>query len=246
MTRREDVAALCREGLSPSAIGERLGLTMYVVKTHLLTQVGEGAIRRSDILFSIAAEQRRQFEEFIKANQGNPYWKIINAAAAAVHEKETFRLFLDLAQERVWRGDLYEYIADIELALHDRVKRALAARFGDGEAGWWRQGVPPLVRTACVTARENDPSPADHPFAYTTFIHLGEIIEKKWDLLVSALPKLLAQSRKTFSTDLRRLNGIRNSVMHPCKRIEPTEDDFLFVRSFWRAMSCTGQGSGSV
>lgn len=181
MTRREDVAALCKEGLSPSEIGSRLGLRMYDVKTHLLTQVGEGAIRRSDILFSIPAAQRREFEAFIKASQGQSYWGILNGAVAAGHEKETFRLFLDLAEDRVWRGDLYEYIADIELALHDRVKRALAERFGDGEAGWWRQGVPSPVRTTWVTARESD-SPADHPFAYTTFIHLGEIIEKNWAL----------------------------------------------------------------
>lgn len=246
MTRREEVAALCRDGLSPAEIANRLGLRMYDVKTHLHTQVGEGAIRRSDVLFTIPEEQRREFEVLISCSPTGQYWDLINSADAAGYEQETFRLYLDFRGARVWRGDLYEYIADVELYFHDIIRRKLVERFGDGEAGWWRQGVPATVRTQCVTSRENDPTPAEDPFAYTTFIHLGEIIEKHWEAFASTLPEVLTQSKKDFSASFRRLNRIRNAVMHPCKNIVPTEDDFLFVRSLWRVCSAGRPGTGNI
>jgi hypothetical protein len=205
------------------------------VRTYLLTQVGEGALRRSDILFSIPGEQRRTFESFIKANAHRGHWGTINAAQTAGHERETFRLYLDLATERVWRGDLYEYIADIELLMHDLVRSTLTGQYGDSEKGWWRQGVPIAVRTACVTARENDPTPVPDPFSYTTFIHLADIVEKNWEAFRGALPTALDTSKKDFLSSLRRLNSIRNGVMHPSKRIEMQDDDFLFVRTLWQA-----------
>lgn len=234
MTRANEVVALCQQGLSPCQIAQTLGLSMFAVKTHLQSKVGEGALRRSDVLFTIPLDTRREFDRVINTNRDSDYFNIIKCAVAAGHEYDTFRLYLDFSKDRVWRGDLYEYIADVEIFVHDLVRRTLEQRYGHDEAGWWRQGVPTPIRTACVDAREKDPSPAKDAYAYTTFMHLGEIIDKNWQCFAALLPPQYAQSKKSFAADLRRLNGIRNGVMHPSKKIELREDDFLFVRSLWR------------
>lgn len=60
MSHREDAAALGMRGLAPVQIAKRLDITLYPVRTHLLVKVGEGSLRRSDILFRIPAQQPEQ------------------------------------------------------------------------------------------------------------------------------------------------------------------------------------------
>ena len=46
----------------------------------------------------------------------------------------------------------------------------------------------------------------------------------------------MSSNRKQFIADMRRLNTLRNVLMHPVKRIEITEEDFLFVREVHRTL----------
>jgi hypothetical protein len=234
MTHREDVNALCVEGISPVQISERLRISVSDVRTHLLALVGEGRLRRSDILFSIPAQDRQALQDFVDAHPGQAYWDICNAGRSAGLDQETLRLFISLSHDDVWRGDLYEYIAEIEIRLHALVKSTLANHFGTDELGWWRKGVSESIRKSCVTAREGDDEPVADPFAYTNFIHLKDILDDHWGLFRDVLPELRASNRKQLFANLGRLNKIRNRVMHPVKGGDVRDTDFLFVREFLR------------
>ena len=81
-----------------------------------------------------------------------------------------------------------------------------------------------------MSQREEDQDPAEE-FAYTTLIDLLTVISKNWRLFQSEIPEQYRPDRKKLESDLTRLNGIRNSVMHPVKERRWSDDDFMFVRS---------------
>jgi hypothetical protein len=125
---------------------------------------------------------------------------------------------------------MYEFVSESELGLHTMVKTALVAEFGETEDGWWRRGVAVEIRSQCQERREHDTDPCESPFEYSNLIDLSKIICANWSIFQSVLPKEYRSDRKKLEAQLRRLNYIRNSVMHPVKRREWTEDDFEFVR----------------
>jgi len=126
-------------------------------------------------------------------------------------------------------GDMYEDIRSIECELHWLVRHILEEHFGEGESGWWRQGVPQLIRKHLVSRREEDPEPRAEAYFYTNLIHLWEIIEKNWAVMVVRLPRS-ARDKRGLRADLLRLNGIRNQVMHPVRGEQIREGHFEFVR----------------
>jgi predicted transcriptional regulator len=58
MLRKHEAAALLGQDLSPAEIAARMGVSIETVMGYLYNQVGEGTIRRSDILFSIGDDTR--------------------------------------------------------------------------------------------------------------------------------------------------------------------------------------------
>jgi len=235
---REEATKLLLSGLRPSELADKMRKDIIEIKRYLLTQVGEGQLRLSDILFSIPLPDRVRFETVIRQYPGKSHSELrsvrLRPFKANSLEEGEFRIYQVCRDSE--RGDMYVFLSDIEITLHNLVKRALAFQFGDGEDGWWRQGVPSQIRKACVSVREEDPAPCQDAFAYTTFINLREIVDKNWGLFVHILPKEFQQNKKSFLEDLVKLNHLRNGVMHPIKRIEISKDDFSFVKSFRKAI----------
>jgi len=100
--------------------------------------------------------------------------------------------------------------------------------YGPDEEEWWRQGIPFSVRESCVVSREADPYPPGEPYTYTTMIHLWKILYRNWVLFRRVLPDASADKKQLEGT-FKRLNAIRNAVMHPVKRFPFTDEDFAFV-----------------
>ena len=144
--------------------------------------------------------------------------------------QDDLELFQSLSSPRVFAGDLYEHVSVVEVAIHRFVRVRLEREFGPDEDGWWRKGIPSNIRVKCVSRREEDDDPCEQPYAYTTLVDLVSVISKSWSLFESELPKGYRANRKQLESDLVRLNGIRNSVMHPVKERKWSEDDFVFVR----------------
>jgi predicted transcriptional regulator len=227
MARKHVAASLLLEGYSPSQIAEKMGITLNSVMGYLYSQVGEGRIRRSDILFSLDEEVRQIAEAEIARKGTTVYARLIQGIRRRVEcDPEDIRIYLSLRDSRASLGDMYEFIRDIEVTLHRLIRDVLVAAYG---ARWWWDGIPVQTRKECVAIREEDPDPSD-PYCYTTLGQLAGIIDKQWGLFAKALPKRVAQHRGKLIARLRQLNQIRNRVMHPVRYSNPTEDDFAFVR----------------
>ncbi len=126
--------------------------------------------------------------------------------------------------------ELYELIGIIELMLHTYIKQTFIEKYG--EVDWWRKGVPENIRAACAAARELDPEPASHPYCYTTFIQLKEILKNRWIVFAERLPGKLSTDKQYLLSCLQKLNGIRNCVMHPVRDNVLSTEEHQLVRQF--------------
>jgi hypothetical protein len=235
--RKQQTLQLAREGLPPSAIADRIGVPFATAMSYLYGLVGEGMLKRSDIVFSFDQEARDAIEQAIERH-GTTDLRAVRKLLAKDNvqiRREDLAVYLTLRDARVALGDMYEMVRDAELALHDRFRAAFVAAFG--EEHWWREGVPASVRAECAALYEHDPDPAPEAFAYTSLIHLREILDKRWDVLAPALPRAMQSNRKQLMADLVTLNRIRNAVMHPVRRAVFTDREFLFVRQFARNLA---------
>jgi hypothetical protein len=193
-----------------------MDVSFNTVVQYLRIRVGEGGLRLSDIYFAIPKQRRQVLQEALESLRPMSSW----GRQAYLNQRfpgddlspEEIELFGSLRNQRVFAGDMYEYISETEVDLHETVRRTLVAEFGDPENGWWRQGIPSEIREKCVNRRELDEEPSDSPFAYTDLIDLSKIIVKNLALFQNVLPREYA-NRKALELDLRRLNSLRNSVM---------------------------------
>lgn len=235
--RKQQTLELARAGLPPSEIAHRMNAPFATVMAHLFGLVGEGALKRSDIVFSFDQDVRDAIERAVEEH-GTTDLRLLRKVLARQNvqiRREDMAIYLTLRDARVALGDMYEMVRDIELALHDRVRETFVRAFGDGR--WWREGVPASVRAECAALYEHDPDPAPDAFAYTTLIHLREILDKRWDVLAPAFPRPMRSDRRKLLADLVALNRIRNAVMHPVRRAAFTDREFLFVRAFAKTLS---------
>jgi hypothetical protein len=231
MPKSEEAVRLLRQGLPPSEIAARLNTSANDVMRHLCLKVGEGELRRSDIVFSIDSRLRHAIEEIIAEKEKTS----MRTISSELHRRGfdanrlDVRIYVRYRRARVVLGDLYELVRNIEVRLHRFIKQAFVQEYG--EEGWWRGGIPDRIRADCAAVRERDPEPAEDAYCYTTLINLREILDKQWSVLAPHLPKKIQSDKKEFLDALKRLNGIRNSVMHPVRSDRFTDDDFEFVRS---------------
>jgi predicted transcriptional regulator len=242
MARTHEATQHLREGHSLDDIAGIMGITVASVRSYLYTMVGYGSIRRSDILFAIPHEVRQKIEEYISEHESADSRDIEGFLDGIGHHanRVTIETYLSLRDSRVSRGDMYEFISDIERILHERIRLVLERQYGTDDSGWWLNGIPEDIRAECARTREKDRHQAAHPYCYTTFIQLKEIIICKarttnnWMIFSSVLPAELGANRDEFSTKLTQLNDIRNRIMHPIKGLDCTEEEFLDVREFRR------------
>ncbi len=234
--RKQQTLELAQAGKPPSEIADRLGVPFATVMSHLYGLIGEGALKRSDIVFSFDQDTRDAIELAIE-ERGTADSRLLRKALVKQDvpiRREDLAVYLALRDARVALGDMYEMVRDAELALHDRIREAFVREFS--EEHWWREGVPANVRAECAALYEQDPDPAPDAFSYTSLIHLREILDKRWDVLASSFPGPMQADRKKLMADLVTLNRIRNAVMHPVRRAAFTDREFLFVREFLKRL----------
>jgi hypothetical protein len=232
MARKHEAEKLLSQGLSPSQIAAKMeGISFSSVLQYLYTRVGEGSLKVSDIFFAIPKESREIFEAAITEREGHRKidW---GKLAGTSYSRAELDLYLDLRDSPHFRGDMYEHISAIEVSVHDLIRTVLISHFGP--EAWWRKGVPLKIRKDCVDRQEEDDDPIDEKYAYTTLIHLKEILDKNWMAFKNVLPKQWADKKPEFLGEFNQLNAIRNAVMHPVKKRSWSKDEFEFVRDFNR------------
>ena len=209
-----------KNGLSPSSISKKMDISVGSVIQYLSTKVGEGDIALVDIYYSWSEEQREFLQRSDEFDTSGLRDKGIT--------KEELKLFHSLRKAHVFRGGMYEIVSELEIDIHDLVRSRLIKEFGAGD--YWREGVPVTVRKSCAVSQQEDDNPVEDIFAYTTLIHLWEIIDKKWGIFESIIPSNYSNKKQELKKDMKKLNSIRNRVMHPVKNNKWKEDDFIFVR----------------
>jgi hypothetical protein len=227
---RYKAVQLLRQGKSPSQIAREMNVPLGNVMNYLYRLIGEGGLRRSDILFTLDRRARQEIEKIIQEHdtvQPGKIRRYLSNAGINVNADD-LRIYLKLRDARVDLGDTYELIRDLELSLHKFIREALEREYGPDN--WWREGVPLGVREDCAVINERDAEPAQDLFCYTTVMHLFIVLDKKWTSLSTFLPSKLQGNKQDFLMRLKRLNSIRNKVMHPVKGYVITEEDFDFLR----------------
>jgi hypothetical protein len=209
-------------GASPGIISRFRKVSLATTLSYVDQMIGQGRLRRSDVVFSIPKEVR---EKCAGAE--------VRPRDVSRDDYETLKRYGDAAHAT---GDMYEDLRCIEVSLHSMVRLVLIESFGEPESGWWRQGVPEQIRKTCQVRREEDSEPAEGPYSYTDLLDLARVIEAHWSIFSSKLPVRYAANRKALLEDFRRLNGIRRIVMHPVRGGVPTEEDFEFTRHLRREL----------
>jgi hypothetical protein len=229
MSDRANLIKLLRNGNYPSQIAGETGETIVTVLRRLQSAAGHGEIRLSEIYFSWPETKRALMQEL--SDDSTPDAATVEQNELTLEELE---LFIELRSTLTFNADMYHYVSELELGLHDLVSSCLMREFGEEDSGWWRQGINEKIRQSCAMRREGDEDPADHPFSYTTLIDLYNIIANNWgNLFVEEVPDYYRNSKPILSSNFSRLNRIRNAIMHPVKRRKLREDDFEFVRGMY-------------
>ena len=229
--RTDEVMYHSRRGLSPGAIASTLGIDPETVVQWLCIAVGMDLTWGTVIFLSIPRPIRETYSTAANAvGRDAPAirrWLGLKAPDVTASELPVF-----LAFEGRLRVDTYRLIARLEEILHEAIRQTLAEKLALTEEGWWRQGIPAKIRSACHARREEDSQPSEHPYNYTHFIELKEIFDSKWAVLCEVLSPTAKADKKQFMEGWRGVNNIRNRVMHASRWSPPTEDDFQELRDF--------------
>lgn len=193
--RKDEAAEFLKGGNTPSEIARRMAISTGTVVQYLRTKAGEGALRLSDIYFVFSPAKRDAFKQASKM-QDTPIPMVRSFLAQNGLSLEELELYREINRRTTFAGDLYEYISETELALHDMVATTLKQTYGDNENGYWRRGVPVSIRTKCQERRESDDEPCDLPFHYTDLLDLYEIIAKNWQLFSGQIATRVQKQQK--------------------------------------------------
>ena len=237
MPNRSKIEESIRGHKCPSCIAEELDISVAVVIEQVWVFVGMGVLRLTDVYFSFRSAQIQVLKAAVTSiNNGSEMdTAALDEVNLVIEEVELFKI---LATKQVIGNELYEYISEIETAIHQLITSVLVNEYGEGEEGWWRFGIPLGIRQKCQARREEDDDPTERAFAYTDLIDLSEIITKNWDVFKNHLAQKYGDNRKRLLSDFVILNKIRKGVMHPVKQKQWTESDYKFVcdfrENFWK------------
>jgi hypothetical protein len=150
MTERvtEEAYKLLTEGYTPHLISKRLSISIENLLRDFNRLVGEGRIRRVDILYSVPGERRARIEKVKSLGPLN-----IAEVAAALRERHLDDLWrseeemvsdimvvISYGDARFVLDEMYEEIRAIEVVLNDYVERKLKLQYGNNLEEWWIQG----------------------------------------------------------------------------------------------------------
>lgn len=227
---RKTTIMLVQAGVTPRQIAAVRGVSLQTTFGYIDQAIGAGALRRSDVLFTLPPGLRASSGGTDAGAEGR------GAGSAPSPHPGDLAVIRRYGSGAHALGDMYEHLCAIEQRLHELVRARLIEGLGADEAGWWRKGIPESIRKVCQTRREEDEHPAAHAYHYTDLLDLGDVIDANWPIFREGLPACYHGARKLIQRDLRRLNGIRRRVMHPVRHAPPGEDDFRFTRSMRMAL----------
>jgi len=145
-------------------------------------------------------------------------------------DKELFEYYFQLRNPQFWMGELYWNLYLIEKYYYFIISEILNFYDWKNSGNNWRK-VPEKIRIKCHQRREKDSFP-DEPYNYLTLIDMMNIIDKNWKDFSEFFEESFG-GKKEFLDNFKKINVIRNKVMHPIKK-SPILEDFIFVSKFFK------------
>jgi len=226
--RPKQCADLILEGHALSEIAAELHISSNSVVQYLYSALGMGLIDILDIVVTIPEDTRCAIERII-TDFGTDYYPIVHKEVEDRHidiDRAELQLYLRVRGKYI--GDLYFFIADLERSLHSLIQTVLEAEFGS-DYRWWNLTVPESIKQECQQRHQRDRNPADHPYSYTSFLQLRDIIDSNWNTFQGYLPEAESLDRRALMRALSAANAVRNKVMHPVRESMPSNEEFLSV-----------------
>jgi hypothetical protein len=124
MARPLETAALITQGVSPGQIAKRWGISIKSVMRYIYVAIGEGRIRQSDVLFAFDKNFRRNVESCLSKGKDLQEWELIPAITKtdSRYDSGDISIYLSYRNLRIYAGELYEFITDLERVLHEKIK----------------------------------------------------------------------------------------------------------------------------
>ncbi|MFC1988191.1 hypothetical protein ACFLVH_06640, partial [Chloroflexota bacterium] len=201
---------MLREGLSPKEITRARGVNIDTTLGYLDQLVGRGALRRSDIFFSVPKDIRDAIPGSLFIGRTTTI-QGVSSLSRMFHinaDPEDIIVVIKYSDSSHALGDMYEDIRTIETYLHGVIGQALLDEYEGSEMGWWRQGIPESVRKSCVIRQEEDSEPVPDPYCYTELLDLWQILDKQWNVLSKVLPKEITKNKQDLRRKMVRLNTV--------------------------------------
>lgn len=249
-----------RERLRPSQLLEhvkvlRLGhsderrQTDMVLASYDALIIG-GFVTRSDVYLSVPKSEREQIEA-LSARRGQS-WSPGRRSGLHAAVRLAFPSMPDINLEVCLRygpleslyGDLYSSLRSYELLLWDFLVGVFSNEYGEiaadwRDTGWWRLTVNSGERKS-LTERWGERPNVQYPWQLATFGTMVKMMEN------GSSRKALAAAEgshdiRDFQGEVERVAHIRNNVMHPMARRNPTIDDFEFVNEALRNLAGRAQ-----
>jgi hypothetical protein len=180
------------------------------------------------VVFTIPSDIRAAVEWIITEVATDDFYRLekeVKSRGVGI-DRDDLRLYLNLRSNYI--GDLYFYVTDLEKSLHGLIRRVLISEYADDDM-WWHYAIPVEVKEKCEKRRHHDKDPADHPYSYTTFLHLKDIVESNWRIFENYLPEAESADRRALVDALFAANIVRNKVMHPVRQDIPSDEEFQCV-----------------
>lgn len=222
----EQISNGLNEGKSLGDIANELGLSISGLVDLLIYLAGRYGLFLYRVYWSVAPDTRAAvryiFERWpvLALDPRNLELFLPNLEIEGVSKEE---ILLTSICENHLTSDAYALIRIIEHSLAHLIRSELQRGYGDK---WWREGVPVEIRKDCASAREEDLEPLEEEFQYWTISHMTSILESRWAIFSKILPGRMVADKKGFLSALKKMNRIRNRVMHPIRGYVPTQDDF--------------------
>lgn len=204
------------------------GISLTEVLNYLDQAVGENKVARSEIYFSTTGTVREKVEQACRETGHRPnstgLVPLGPLTSYLVDENpDEVQVCLRYGPASRYYGDLYEAVRKYEIDLHNLVRDVLVDHYGLESRAWWYEGVPLAVRKGCVERAEELMRFDLDPWSCTYMLDLQSVLKEQW-VLFDHLYKVA--HRNTILGQVKKINAVRNRVMHPIRDSPPTNGDF--------------------
>jgi DNA sulfur modification protein DndB len=122
-----------------------------------------------------------------------------------------------------------QVMPELQLRIQKIALRLLVHEFGEAESGWWRKGVPEIVRKEIAARREASPDGGPYE-QYFELLDYRAIASANWTTFEPFYA--FGEGRKSKAAHLEwwfsKLNEIRNRIAHP-ERGPVSDDELTFL-----------------